>query len=1002
MKSNKNEPSAKRPRIDTDFSSNLKRAHSEISEQIKKDQAFTVHIGNSVLSCCAWQNSSDRIYKHLTTCGQMDDMFCAPVDIAQLKDSNLTCYLFNAGLQHYSVKDFVEEMYSDSTRYSSMEKEQSMEKKHSSMEKEQASSNEQHFSKDQHSKKPCKHSFLSLIRLTWGITLWLDKIKPHLHRLLNSEKSIKEQAQLLFDSLWIVNSECIHENRFSPLHVKSQPNFPVDVKFIPHETFHLDLIREIARCIFNIKVGPLKSKVVSQKIKPLSLFILAIDNNEFLKSLEDFKTICQSAVEWFSKHTDWPEMKWKVDSPMIFVPHRCVEINESEDLAISDFENKLKITGSASWSIFSPEEEEDENKLFMVKPLLISVEWTYKKGLTFKIILTQFANYRRIYNEFDILEDSPEEELTIFYQKLVPAIVEFVGKLANLQKKGIVFPHGSILTRTYIRRSRLNRENLIIDISMYGSDENAVIVDNAYTYFEKKTTIPEGILKILDCSEPFKMNPMKNNVWEFGAWLICLYNTSHNEIIFTHDYMQNMLTNLFTSKRLFLNKFLCSESFLYLISYIMVMHAEERPSFKDITKSPFLQYWSKCDDFYQNYKKSMMDQTFDTEIIKEANEIARIISNADDEYSAFQKPVELHNEWNDLSLASCVKIINAFTSSLSLACGTIPVQRNRREIDVKFFTMGSKDKGVGRGVFREGVTMYCDAVNKCDLFQRDYDGHTNPEDWYTLGLLIGHCVLNNHPMNLNLPPSFYKFMVHGPDNVNFDMKDLEIEDFKTATFYIEMVYMPDSEFENACINMEGCHPLLFGNVNSGTIHMYLMQKIKKHMIGNYDLNNLRALHQGYLLTLPENQPTYYKIWTNFSSTYQEKVKAKDIINMFSIEYYPENLHYNYLCMHRDKEGIFECKFDFCPLKIFADFVYSLEETGELVDIVKFVSGSSSLAKRERGTLHIEIYVKNEPTLPTTKTCINTLELFITPEDTKETFLYRLKYAFQQKYSFGYR
>lgn len=958
---------------------NIESAHYQTIETIRKEEGrpFSIYIGNNIASCCAWTDLSEEIHQHLEICSKMETVFCQPVHTGQCKDTKLTCYIFNVGIKNYPIIEFIEEMYTTPTTFCSLQNESVLQ-------------------------KPCKHSLLSLIRLVWGISIWLENSKQHIHRIFSFGQSLQEQISILLKNLWIIDGNFIHRERREPFKIICSPIYPVDGKFVTDTVFLNEVITQISRHIFKIHTRQSKIHGCSKSVSPLFDFLHCIQSNNII-SLENFQILCKNSVEWFHKNSNWPEMRWKSEdenAPWNFVPQRCVELLASDDLAINDFKRNLEITGTGIYSSINPINE-NEDDLFKVKPVLISVEWNKNTGLRFKIVLNQHASFRPLHVEIENIKDSNEKDVTKFIQTLHKCIGDFIPKLVHLQNQGKTFYPGNLLCKTYTRRSKFNNQKIILDISMYGCENGSDVKDDAFSYFGRKHHAPRNTEQLLNAVEAFIENPKKNNVWEFGVWLISIYQA-------LLDHESDTSTEFIASMRprLHLSNFPCGESFLFLISYIMTRDTFARPLFIQILNSRFMDYWLHSNDIYINYLKMADDESFDGDIHNEADEMNRIFQRANEEDTPFDYAIILKNEWSDMTAESCNNIIDAFTSSLEGPCDTIPIQRNRRHISIKFYTLEILDVGVGPGVFREAINMYCNAINKLQIFTRENKykiTNIKNEHWYVLGLLINHCVLNCYPMHLNLPYSFFKILTHGPDNVNFDMTDLMIEDPDTAKSYIDMLYMTDEEFETLDIDMEGSHPLLCGSLNSGTIHMYFMQKIRKTFLQGYNLDNLRALYRGYMLTPPERIPSPHTLWKMFSS--QPEYTAKDIINMFQIDCKPSGFEHNHRCLtEKNESGDLICSDEptrYCPLATFSQYIHNLEKE-QILEFIKYTTGSTILSSMDWGALKLAIYETEQPRLPTTRTCINTFELFIHKDDTPEKLIERIHYALNnQKCSFGY-
>lgn len=105
--------------------------------------------------------------------------------------------------------------------------------------------------------------------------------------------------------------------------------------------------------------------------------------------------------------------------------------------------------------------------------------------------------------------------------------------------------------------------------------------------------------------------------------------------------------------------------------------------------------------------------------------------------------------------------------------------------------------------------------------------------------------------------------MEGPD-VIFDLTDAFRLNPSTAHSYMDMYYMSDEELSNLYIDMDGLNPLIQGSIHQGTVHVYVSQKIRHDVLDGYDITHLRALHEGYIQTPPENPPSATLLCARFS------------------------------------------------------------------------------------------------------------------------------------------
>lgn len=209
-----------------------------------------------------------------------------------------------------------------------------------------------------------------------------------------------------------------------------------------------------------------------------------------------------------------------------------------------------------------------------------------------------------------------------------------------------------------------------------------------------------------------------STVWEIGCWLVSLYSAVFKTADSVSSYVAEYLSN--SRPRIYLlgkSPFGSDESFVYLIANILSRN--DKPTLSQLIDNKYLKRWSRTDDFTNVYRILSDEEAFEDNNDSEHSTMEMLTENNLEDF-AFARTIRIRTEWEEMNIESCKSIVKAFTDTLDKPCDTM-IRRTWRSIPVGFTFKNTPDAGIGEGVFREALTMYCNAVNKLGTFKRHHD-----------------------------------------------------------------------------------------------------------------------------------------------------------------------------------------------------------------------------------------------------------------------------------------
>jgi hypothetical protein len=98
----------------------------------------------------------------------------------------------------------------------------------------------------------------------------------------------------------------------------------------------------------------------------------------------------------------------------------------------------------------------------------------------------------------------------------------------------------------------------------------------------------------------------------------------------------------------------------------------------------------------------------------------------------------------------------------------------------------------------------------------------NSNHWYTLGLMLGHVVLNRYSFFIDQPVCFFKMMSSGISSLN--PLDLASINRKQAVELLKMFHLSDDELDSFMLDLgDNENPFAYGNVTKGNLEYYILE-----------------------------------------------------------------------------------------------------------------------------------------------------------------------------------
>lgn len=280
--------------------------------------------------------------------------------------------------------------------------------------------------------------------------------------------------------------------------------------------------------------------------------------------------------------------------------------------------------------------------------------------------------------------------------------------------------------------------------------------------------------------------------------------------------------------------------------------------------------------------------------------------------------------------------------------------------------------------------MYWQAIANTGIFGAtktpNKTTRANHNHWFTLGLILGHCLLNQYTFYIDQPECFYKFLTSGTKY--FDPVDLASLDRNTAVRLLRLFQLSENELLDLDLDMSDVgDPFLRGNVNFSNLETYVIMMCRKMILEHYSnskediLFNLEELQKGFSVTIGDIRPSHMMLHYLFSQpeplTPESIIERLKIINKNSNAYqHTDSCKTN----HSLKDG------SLCPVTSLVRFLKNCNSE-YLGKFLSFVTGSSVLTKNSLQDITIElIELKTEAAekLPTSSTCARTLTIYYKP------------------------
>lgn len=229
------------------------------------------------------------------------------------------------------------------------------------------------------------------------------------------------------------------------------------------------------------------------------------------------------------------------------------------------------------------------------------------------------------------------------------------------------------------------------------------------------------------------------------------------------------------------------------------------------------------------------------------------------------------------------------------------VTRAKLGIDVRFFTSGVVDAGIGRGVSKELFHLIQVAIHKRKYFyhpilakRKSPNNNSTPTVplstqlnwWYSLGVLINVCNLYGYPFQLGFPKCFYEIMISGPHRYKPTLHDLAEIDFELAERLAKLYQFPENcsgksdkaDIRDVDIYMDVPYKLdgFTQITNRETLDAFIDKEVSQRIIydGGWGFQNLLMLHKGWKISSYDKLPTGYDLWKEFSI--YEKITSVNI------------------------------------------------------------------------------------------------------------------------------
>jgi hypothetical protein len=956
---------------------------------------FTINYGQGVLSCIIWNKEWDQaeLINLIELVKQYPKLY---VEVSNFQfNAEMSWCMFNTGCRDYPLRLAIRDLYNPSGSY-------------------QPISVLDNFNNS-------KHNLYNAIKLYHSVcNLWtnIEDAKFPIS-IFDTDSSLPKLANDLIQNLWIKDGNIGQTDLFSKPVLYLSPFMATGNKrqsYLSKHEIWFKLLKLIGQEIFGIKkqcekgdreysIGPFRY------IELLFRFLSLPLNNVIgiFYNIKQVKTNLNSVLTWIESNTRFPQIVWRDQlAENSLKSERCVELNVYNDEDVKEFTEKVDICGSSWWP------EPFEESIFSHRPFLIILKWEEKNRMTCKIVfdgIIQFStgNYISEINRLRKL-DNVVQQLNII-RSLPKGLGVFMNKIHDHHKLSTYFPSNTIVNHTTFYYNEFLK-TVQFKICLF-----LVTKQMERLYFRKSKPCSFIIQKLL---EEDKEDGIGQNIWEIGILMISIYKHFLNSSIGIESNwsLKNVLNSyqMKHDQRLWLFPYKCGWTFTLLLASFMLREPDSRPTFEQILKSNYFKQWESSQDLALMYRTFQLDEDYEICSAGETTEFDQVNMQVSFP-SMIANYITLDWKWRKMNVSNAQDIIKQFTHNLRAPKYSCILMRNRNLLPIRFSSDPSVEKfemADGRGPSQEGISVYWQALLETGLFDPAYKNNNrtivnnrNSNHWFTLGLILGHCVLQSFSFFIDQPRVFFKILIQGchfqPDPTDL----LDIDPYQ-AQRLMDLYFMSDSEIDDLCLEFDGLgDPLLNGPVTKGTLPIYISLYCKKSILDQYRIANedltgcLEELSKGYNITTPDTRPTFRRLWTMFGQYH--KLNATQIIAKIRTV-----SSHNVECLnnqHLLSDG------SLCPISCLGKLL-KIWDTEKLEAFLQFVTGTKIITSgnfQEIIVNLVQMGSKASVNLPTATSCSRSITLFYNkpskkrlkdPESSFLEFKKRIEYAIENGIHYG--
>lgn len=873
---------------------------------------------------------------------------------------------------------------------------------------------------------PCNHNMLKIFHLLLGVSHLFIKMQKEKYptRIFEYAATVKDMSEFLIENMWIKDGNLRNidpSNLFQEIEVRFSPilAFPFPFRELPilKDLYWNMIFREIGKKILSPKrVSKTEHEIkksfgIFEKIESVIRFFCS--EGSTLPSISSIQSDLIDIINWFEKHKKWPTMIWVVDNLEKYIKQeRMLELDCYDEDNVQDFEKKVDVTGSAWW----PQPEEDG--IFANKPFAIFLKWRSKRLLC-RIAFTSLVecnhgNIEQQCTHVNALYDDVQRNRVI--REIPEALKEYMERLIEFRKKGMelspgmlldktIFYHDGITNKTVFRLSIYNGSKLKISRSfVYGcnsSPSNLIIREMLHEYFgplDKQYTWEVGLIIISLYKHLFKLEPTHpDKKWKLTYFL--------------NEY------RIYNADRIYIYPYKGGWIFSLLCSYIFCRDHKKIPTLEELVNSKFFKKWVYENDLYRVYNRFEMDLSHPVLSQEEYNEFYQI-SILTNMPPMIEESITLESEWrNTDDMENCLHIIKSFTHHLKHPNFRCVSNRNRHQIPLSFTMYDNEDyleEGEGKGVFQEGLTLYCKALEKTGLFDRKSKGKTmiaenlNNNHWFVLGLLMAHAFINHYSFFIDQPKCFFKMLIEGVDSIDLDdIADIDREEGKNL---LRLFFLSEEELDELFLSMEDhtLDPLICGKVHPGNVSYYVSELCKKKILSDYTFVSgnprfgIEEMRRGFHITVVDTKASWRYLWMLFTQSNQLNPDA--ILHKITFAFQKSIIQHDTNCCIKNKHILKSG--GLCPVSCLAEYIRNSDQQ-RLKKLIHFITGSDYITKSPLQDITIHgIEVDGIIPLPVATTCVRTMTIYYNPEqetteqDSFKEFEVRLNKSIEEGMGFG--